>query len=125
MCDVDDMGENLISPVSTSTHTTLQIPSDQQNAQISSGIKILSRLPDQATCEELMARYTIKAIEYAFHKPTVLYCMQSLWATFGQSLRHPRKSGKLRSIVTLLNRNTSTDFPDAIDGKLGYVHCQA
>ncbi|ESZ95424.1 hypothetical protein SBOR_4165 [Sclerotinia borealis F-4128] len=117
--DVDEGGESPLDPISTSTSPTLPIlANDQQNAQMSSGIRILSQLPDQVTCEFLMARYyTVKSMEYAFHKPTILYCMQSLWTTFGQSLRRPRKVEKLRDIVNLLSRNTSTDFPDSEDGK--------
>lgn len=116
--DVGDEGESVLSPVSISTPPTSSIfANSQQTAQIALGIKILSQLPDQATCEAVMARYTVKSIEYAFHKPTILYCMQSLWATFGPSLRHPRRPEKLRDIVHLLSKNTSTDFPEAEDGK--------
>lgn len=89
--DVDDQGESILSSVSIHALPTLPvIATGQQAAQISSGIKILSQLPDQATCELLISRYTVKYIEYAFHKPTMLYCMQSFWTTFGESLRHPR-----------------------------------
>ncbi|KAB8298710.1 hypothetical protein EYC80_000885 [Monilinia laxa] len=116
--DVDDRGESILSPVSMNAPFTFPVISTgQQAAQISSGIKILSQLPDQATCELLVSRYTVKYIEYAFHKPTILYCMKSLWNTFGQSLRHPRKPEKLRDMVNLLNKNSSTDFPESEDGK--------
>ncbi|KAM0135601.1 hypothetical protein ACHAO1_004955 [Botrytis cinerea] len=115
--DVDDEGECTFSPGSITTPPALSIVTNgQQTAEISLGMRILSQLPDQVTCESLMEHYTLKSIEYAFHKPTILHCMKSLWSTFGSSLRHPRKPERLREIAYLLSKNTSTEFPDAEDG---------
>lgn len=115
--DVDDEGEGTFSAGSITTPPTLSIVTNgQQTAEISLGMRILSQLPDQNTCESLMENYTLKSIEYAFHKPTILHCMKSLWSTFGQSLRHPRRSERLREVAYLLSKNTSTEFPDAEDG---------
>ncbi|TGO28088.1 hypothetical protein BPAE_0032g00310 [Botrytis paeoniae] len=115
--DVDDEGESAFSSGSITTPPTLSIVTNgQQSTEISLGMRILSQLPDQATCESLMENYTLKSIEYAFHKPTILHCMKSLWSTFGQSLRHPRKPERLKEVVYLLSKNTSTEFPEADDG---------
>ncbi|KAM0316392.1 hypothetical protein ACHAO8_003173 [Botrytis cinerea] len=115
--DVDDEGECTFSPGSITTPPALSIVTNgQQTAEISLGMRILSQLPDQVTCESLMEHYTLKSIEYAFHKPTILHCMKSLWSTFGSSLRHPRKPERLREIAYLLSKNTSTEFPEAEDG---------
>ncbi|TGO55360.1 hypothetical protein BCON_0093g00330 [Botryotinia convoluta] len=115
--DVDDEGECTLSPGSITTPPTLSIVTNgQQTAEISLGMRILSQLPDQVTCESLMENYTLKSIEYAFHKPTILHCMKSSWFTFGQSLRHPRRPERLKEVVYLLSKNTSTEFPEADDG---------
>ncbi|PQE15132.1 fungal specific transcription factor protein [Rutstroemia sp. NJR-2017a BVV2] len=103
---------NLTTPTSVNVY-----PSDKQTLRLSLGVKILSQLPTQATCEELMETYTAKGIEYAFHQPTVLYCMKSFWATFGHNLKHPRKVEKLQDIAQLLTRNTSQSLEDAEDGR--------
>ncbi|KAF7959513.1 hypothetical protein EAE96_001129 [Botrytis aclada] len=115
--DVDDEGERALSPGSITTPPTPSIVTNgQQTAEITLGMRILSQLPDQITCESLMENYTLKSIEYAFHKPTILYCMKSLWSTFGQSLRNPRRPERLREVAYLLSKNTSTEFPEAEDG---------
>ncbi|KAF7942510.1 hypothetical protein EAE99_000560 [Botrytis elliptica] len=115
--DVDDEGECTFSAGAIMTPPALSIVTNgQQTAEISLGMRILSQLPDQVTCESLMENYTLKSIEYAFHKPTILHCMKSLWSTFGQSLRHPRRPERLREVAYLLSKNTSTEFPDAEDG---------
>ncbi|KAF7894168.1 hypothetical protein EAF00_007682 [Botryotinia globosa] len=115
--DVDDEGEATFSAASITMPPTLSIVTNgQQTAELSLGMRVLSQIPDQITCESLMENYTLKSIEYAFHKPTILHCMKSLWSTFGQSLRHPRRPERLREVAYSLSKNTSTEFPDAEDG---------
>ncbi|KAM3080859.1 hypothetical protein ACMFMG_004817 [Clarireedia jacksonii] len=110
-------GANMLSPDSTTPTSVNVYPSDKQTRYLSLGVKILSQLPNQATCEKLVEIYTTKGIEYAFHQPTVLYCMKSFWATFGQSIKQPRKVERLQEIAQLLTRNTSQPLEDAEDGR--------
>jgi hypothetical protein len=105
---------NVLSPNST-TPTSVNVY--KQTLRLSLGVKSLSQFPTQATCEKLMETYTAKGIEYAFHQPTILYCMKSFWATFGHSLKHPGKVEKLQDIAQLLTRNSSQPLEDAEDGR--------
>jgi hypothetical protein len=96
---------------------TLAENEEQVSARTTLGIKLLNLLPNQATCDRLMELYASKGTDKGFHKPTVIYCMASLWSTFGQVLRHPRKSKDLREVAQLFSRNTmsvlrDTDDPD-------------
>ncbi|PQE22027.1 fungal specific transcription factor protein [Rutstroemia sp. NJR-2017a BBW] len=107
----------MLSPNSTTPTSVNVYPGDKQTLRLSLGVKILSQLPTQATCEELMETYKAKGLEYAFHQPTILYCMKSLWTTFGHNLKHPRKVEKLQDIAQLLTRNTTQPLEDAEDGR--------
>jgi len=80
------------------------------------GVKLLNLLPNQATCDRLMELYATKGTDKGFHKPTVIYCMSSLWSTFGQVLRHPRKSKDLKDLAELLSRNTMSTIRYTDDG---------
>lgn len=112
----EDAG-NMLSP-DFNTPTSIKVyPSDKQTLRLSLGAKILNQLPTQATCETLIGIYTEKGIEYAFHQPTIVYCMKSFWATFGHSLKQQRKAENLQEIAQLLTRNTSLPLKDAEDGR--------
>ncbi|KAG9241596.1 hypothetical protein BJ878DRAFT_519886 [Calycina marina] len=80
------------------------------------GVKLLNLIPNQATCDRLMELYATKGTDKSFHKPTIVYCMSSLWSTFGPTLRHPRKSKDLKDLAELLNRNTMTVIPYVEEG---------
>jgi len=80
------------------------------------GVKLLNLLPNQATCDRLMELYATKGTDKGFHKPTIIYCMSSLWSTFGQVLRHPRKSKDLKDLAELLSRNTMSTIKYIEDG---------
>lgn len=88
---------------------------EQTSSRTALGIKVLNQLPNQATCDRLFDLYASKALDKAFHKPTVICCISSLWSNFGQALRQPRKSKDLRDIAQLLTRNTMSVLQDTDD----------
>jgi hypothetical protein len=101
------------SPLHVSAENDLTV--EQMSARTSLGVKVLNQLPNQATCDRVFELYANKALDKAFHKPTLIYCMSSLWSTFGQALRQPRKSKDLRDIAQLLSKNTISILRDTDD----------
>jgi hypothetical protein len=88
---------------------------DHISARTALGVKVLNQLPNQATCDRIFEFYATKQLDKAFHKPTLICCMSSLWSSFGQALRQPRKSKDLRDIAQLLSKNTTSVFRDTDD----------
>jgi hypothetical protein len=114
----NDLGPNIDTPQDRSPHV-ISVENDrteeQLSARLSCGVKILNQLPNQATCDRIMDIYVRKGLEWGFHKPTIICCMNSLWTHFGQALRQPRKSKDLREIAQLLSRNTMSVLRDTED----------
>lgn len=92
------------------THTD-----EQMSARTSLGVKVLSQLPNQATCDRIFELYATKALEKSFHKPTIVSCHSSLWSNFGQALKQPRKAKDLREISQLFSKNTMSVLRDTDD----------
>lgn len=113
-----DLGPKVKSPQDQSP---AQIPDEidrtmeEMSAKTALGIKVLSQLPNQTTCDRLLELYASKGMDKGFHQPTVIYCMSSFWTTFGPVLRSPRKSKDLRDIAQLLTRNTVSMLRDTDD----------
>lgn len=114
----NDLGPRIDSPQDQNL-LQFSTENDQTDEQMSSrtalGVKVLNQLPNQATCDRLFEIYANKSFDKSFHKPTMIFCMSSLWSTFGQALRQPRKSKDLRDIAQVLSRNTMSVLRDADD----------
>ena len=115
----NDLGPNQVqSPQDESSlqaFSDLNRDDDHMSARIALGVKVLNQLPNQATCDRIFEVYVNKQMDKAFHKPTLICCMSSLWSNFGQALRQPRKSKDLRELAQMFSINTSTAFRDTDD----------
>lgn len=118
----NDLGPSRLE--SPQDQSPLQFPaeidrtSEQMSSRTSLGVKVLNQLPNQATCDRVFEFYANKSMDKAFHMPTLICCVSSLWSTFGQALRQPRKSKDLRDIARLLSKNTASVFRDTDDGNI-------
>jgi hypothetical protein len=113
----DDLGSKIETPPDALPLTPSQNDriEEKMSARTSLGVKVLSLLPNQNSCDYLFSLYAEKGSDTSFHKPTVLYCMSSFWSTFGAALRQPRKSRNLRDVAILLSKNTHSVLKDCDD----------
>ncbi|RDW92202.1 hypothetical protein BP5796_01596 [Coleophoma crateriformis] len=92
---------------------------EEQDAHMTLGVKVLGRLPDQATCQRIVEVYTGKnmyGMDKSFHKPALIHCMASLWSTFGVALNAPRNQRNIKEMAKILTRNTKSILRDTEDG---------
>jgi hypothetical protein len=114
-----DLGPQVGSPQAQSPP---QLPAEmdyieeRSSARTALGMRVLSQLPNQSTCDRLLELFATHGTDKGFHKPTLIYCMASFWTTFGEKLRQPRKSKDLREIAQLLHKNTVSVLRDTDDG---------
>ncbi|KAH8804786.1 hypothetical protein F5884DRAFT_822734 [Xylogone sp. PMI_703] len=85
------------------------------SARVVLGAKVLRQLPDERTFQFLINYYRERMSECILHKPSVLFCANSLWKTFGEVLAEPRRPGKLEEVSALLCKNAETALEDYDD----------
>lgn len=83
--------------------------------RVALGVKILRSLPDKATCNFLLEWYFEKCHECTFHKPSVMATASSLWTTFGEQFKEPRRLDDLEEISAILCKNNETALPEYED----------
>ena len=82
--------------------STIEDPTDHRNG-LSLGVRILSQFPSKELSERLLDRH-FRVCDVALHEPTMKYCLESIWATYGGSLQEPRKPESLAAMAEELCR---------------------
>ena len=71
---------------------------------IDQGVRILHRYPDRTICDRLIDRYFDTA-DVTLPEPTIRYCHESIWSTYGSYLKEPRTDERLSIISRELCKN--------------------
>ena len=77
---------------------------------IDQGVRILHRYPDRTICDRLVDRYFDMA-DVTFPEPTIRYCHESIWSTYGSYLKEPRTDGRLSIVSSELCKNAMKPLP--------------
>lgn len=77
---------------------------------IDQGIRILRRYPDRIICDRLLDRYFVVA-DVMILEPTIRYCHESIWSTYGSYLRELRTDERLSIMSRELCKNAMNPLP--------------
>lgn len=77
---------------------------------IDQGIRILRRYPDRIICDRLLDRYFVLA-DVMLPEPTIRYCHESIWSTYGRCLKEPRTDERLSVMSRELCKNAMSPLP--------------
>ena len=77
---------------------------------IDQGVRILHRYPDRTVCDRLIDRY-FAVTDVIIPEPTIRYCHNSVWSTFGSCLREPRTDERLSIMSRELCKNAMNPLP--------------
>jgi hypothetical protein len=79
------------------------------------GTKVLSRLPDQQSCDLLLKRRFERSDNDAWFKPATQMCADLLWSTFGEQLVGPKTMAGLETVARILCQNATTPMEEPED----------
>ena len=88
---------------------------ESQN-HIDQGVRILHRYPDRTICDRLLDRYFVVG-DVTLPEPTIRYCCESVWSTYGDYLREPRTDQRLSIMSRELCQNAMNPLPAAYSTK--------
>jgi hypothetical protein len=80
--------------------------------RVALGVKLLRALPDQNTCKFLLEWYYKNHHDCIYHKPSVMACADSVWATYGKHLKEPRRTEDLEYVSSIMCKNAETPLPE-------------
>lgn len=83
---------------------------------IDQGIRILHRYPDRIICDRLLDRYFV-VCDVMLPEPTIRYCHESIWSTYGNYLREPRTNERLSVMSRELCKNATSPLPASSNTK--------
>lgn len=83
---------------------------------IDQGIRILHRYPDRIICDRLLDRYFI-VCDVMLPAPTIRYCHESIWSTYGNCLKEPRTDDRLSIMSRELCKNAMSPLPASSNTK--------
>lgn len=115
--DLPDTPKNLQSPDDESIHspTMIDCPSDGKvHLRMDDAIKALRKLPDKETFDYMlqwMERLPLSSI----HNPSIRLAAASIWTTFGQHLKEPRRQSSLEAMAQTLFRNGESALEEPED----------
>ena len=78
--------------------------------RLSLGIGILKHFPDRQLCARLLTRH-VHYCDVELHIPSMKYCLESIWSTYGNFLAEPRSPDVLSTLVQTLLRNGLKPVP--------------
>ncbi len=82
----------------------------ENQEHIDQGIRILRRYPDRIICDRLLDRYFV-VCDVMLPEPTIRYCHESIWSTYGSYLREPRTDERLSIMSRELCKNAMSPLP--------------
>ena len=82
----------------------------ESQQHIDQGIRILHRFPNRTNCDRLLGRYFAVA-DVMLPEPTIRYCLESIWSTYGSYLEEPRTDERLSVMSTELCKNAMCPLP--------------
>ncbi|MCJ1475702.1 hypothetical protein MMC13_004365 [Lambiella insularis] len=109
-----NIGEDLLNepPGDEIPLDILSTENDQwwKEERLSLGTGILRHFPNQQACWRLMHRH-MTSCDVELHMPTMEYCLESLWSTFGEYLKEPRETELLGAMAQTVLRNAMVTIP--------------
>jgi hypothetical protein len=79
------------------------------------GRKVLSRLPDQQTCNLLLERHVHQNDNDGWFKPATQYCSDTLWSTYGTYLIGSKSTTEIETVSRILCQNARTNLQEPDD----------
>ena len=83
---------------------------------IDQGVRILHRYPNRTICDQLIDRYFLVA-DVTLPEPTMRYCHESIWSTYGRYLKEPRTNERLSIMSKELCKNAMSPLPASFSTK--------
>ena len=78
--------------------------------RIDQGVRILHRYPDRIICDRLIDRY-FNVADVTLPEPTIRFCHESIWSTYGSYFKQPRTDDGLEIISRELCKNAMRPLP--------------
>ena len=108
-----NIGEDLLM-LQTEDEISSEINSEQdqwwKSERLSLGTGILKHFPEQPLCWRLITRH-ISSCDVELHIPTMKYCLESIWSTYGDFLKEPRSQDSLTAMAQTILRNELVPIP--------------
>lgn len=79
------------------------------------GARVLRTLPDQNTCNFLLEWYFEKGNDTRSLKRTILAVASSMWSTYGDQLKEPRRTEDLEQLSSIICANASIPLEESDD----------
>jgi hypothetical protein len=114
----EDLGPNLRSGEGlVATEDSLQHKAEVENVALDThlvrlGTKVLSRLPDQQTCNVLLQRHLHTNNNDGWFKPATQYISDTLWFTYGRHLMGSRSMTEIETVARILCQNARTNLQE-------------
>jgi hypothetical protein len=77
------------------------------------GTKVLSRLPDQQTCNHLLQRHLHTNNNDGWFKPATQYISDTMWSTYGRHLIKSRTTTEIEIVARILCQNARTNLQES------------
>jgi hypothetical protein len=99
------------------TEDSLQHKAEAENVALDThlvrlGTKVLSRLPDQQTCNVLLQRHLHTNNNDGWFKPATQYISDRLWSTYGKHLIGYRSVTEIETVARILCQNARTNLQE-------------
>jgi hypothetical protein len=76
------------------------------------GMKVLSRLPDQQTCNHLLQRHLCTNNIDGWFKPATQYISDTMWSIYGRHLIGSRSTTEIETVARILCQNARTNLQE-------------
>jgi hypothetical protein len=105
-------GEGVVAP-----EDSLQHKAEIQNVALDThlvrlGTKVLSRLPDQQTCNHILERHLHTNNNDGWFKPATQYISDRMWSNFGRHLIGSRSMTGIEDVARILCQNARTNLQE-------------
>ena len=81
-----------------------------KSERLSLGTSILKHFPEQQLCWRLITRH-ILSCDVELHIPSMKYCLESIWSTYGDFLSEPRSQESLNTMAQTILQNELAPIP--------------
>ena len=108
-----NLGEDLLvmqSEDEPSSETYQEQDQWWKSERLSLGTSILKHFPEQQLCWRLITRH-ILSCDVELHIPSMKYCLESIWSTYGDFLNEPRSQESLTTMAQTILHNELTPIP--------------
>jgi hypothetical protein len=119
----EDLGPALHSGEgAVATEDSLQHKAEVENSALDIhlvrlGTKVLSRLPDQQTCNLLLRHHLHTNDNDGWFKPATQYISDTLWSTYGRHLAGSNGMTEIETVARILCKNARTNLQEPDDPK--------